>query len=50
MSGKCANDIAKTVINILQVLLDDPNATSIITWSDNCVPQKRNYLLRWQTF
>ena len=46
MSGRGANDIASAFVKILdQIILDHPDATSIITWSDSCVPQNRNSIM-----
>lgn len=43
---RSGNDIASAVYKILtQVLLDNPHFTSIILWSDSCVPQNRNSIM-----
>ncbi|CAH2100965.1 unnamed protein product [Euphydryas editha] len=45
-AGRSGNDIASAVYKILtQVLLDNPHFTSIILWSDSCVPQNRNSIM-----
>ena len=42
-SGRAGIDIASSFISILEkVLVDHPNITNIICWSDSCVPQNRN--------
>ena len=46
ISGRGANDIASALVKTLdQIILDHPDATSIITWSDSCVPQNRNSII-----
>ena len=41
--GRARNDIANSFISILKkVLVDHPNITGKICWSDSCVPQNRN--------
>lgn len=42
MSGRGANDIASAFFKTLdRIILDHPDATSIITWSDSCVPKQK---------
>lgn len=42
MSGMGANDIASAFFKTLdRIILDHPDATSIITWSDSCVPKQK---------
>ena len=40
--GMKGNDIASSVMKLLEANLDNPRIKHIILWSDKCVPQNRN--------
>ncbi|XP_072398779.1 uncharacterized protein [Diabrotica undecimpunctata] len=46
LMGRTGNDLASALIKILEaVFLDNPNLTSLLLWSDSCVPQNRNSIM-----
>ena len=42
MPGRAGNDIASAFIQILKKVANDHPDTTLICWSDSCVPQNRN--------
>lgn len=41
-----ANGITSAVVKLLELVVHDyPDATEIVTWSDSCVPQNKNFVI-----